>query len=113
MQSKRGGERHAGTASGLRPASAFVAVGGRGEIWRSVDYGKHWKKVLSGVTESLGAIAFDEVSERMVAVGAQATILRSDDQGKSWTKVPVESDAELYGGATDGPGAWVAPRWRG
>ncbi|MDF1562384.1 MAG: hypothetical protein P1V51_05030 [Deltaproteobacteria bacterium] len=92
---------------------AFVAVGAKGVILRSVNYGKTWKKVSSGVTESLTAIAFDEVSDRMVAVGAQAVILRSDDLGLTWTRVPVESDAELYGVATDGQGTWVAVGTRG
>lgn len=61
----------------------FVAVGERGHILLSDDYGKSWSLVVSPTRATLTSVFFLDARKGW-AVGHDNTILHSEDGGKNW-----------------------------
>lgn len=75
-----------------------VAVGERGTIIRSNDWGRTWQSVPSGTFATLTAIAFESTDNNPRhgwAVGHDATILATDDGGATWHKAWHSENLEL------------------
>lgn len=69
-----------------------VAVGDQGQIWRTIDAGRNWKYVRSGVNSNLMTVRFID-EKTVVAAGGHSLpvkhlhkgiFLRSTDAGKTW-----------------------------
>ncbi|MFN8340232.1 MAG: fibronectin type III domain-containing protein [Cyclobacteriaceae bacterium] len=78
----------------LTSSTAGVAVGGSGNIYRTVN-GINWSSVSSGVLMNLNAVHFP-TSSFGVAVGASGTITRTSDGGATWSPVAGPTLNTLY-----------------
>jgi photosystem II stability/assembly factor-like uncharacterized protein len=67
----------------------LVAVGERGFVLVSDDFGKTWKAMPTAVNRTLTGVAFKD-GKVGVAVGHGASVERTEDGGTTWTRVPLE-----------------------
>jgi len=75
----------------------FIAVGWRGNIFRSRD-GIQWENVPSGTTKRFIAVARG-ISQTLVAVGFKKNVVRSQDSGETWknARIPPGKMGHLEG----------------
>ncbi|MBI2263915.1 MAG: hypothetical protein HYU64_01880 [Armatimonadetes bacterium] len=80
-------------AANLEGAAFFtdteaIIVGVGGIVYRSVDGGVSWSKILNVPTvNDLNSVDYGSTKTIVVAVGANGTILRSTDAGNSWISI--------------------------
>lgn len=86
----------------------WIAVGSNGKIARSIDGAVTWTLVTSGVSTTLGDVAYDGKS-RLIVVGNAGVMLTSTDLGASWATVasPFSGDQDVRGIAF-GNEMWVS-----
>jgi photosystem II stability/assembly factor-like uncharacterized protein len=65
--------------------AAWVAVGERGLVLRSVDHGAHWQQVPAPVSVTLTAVRFAD-ERHGIAVGHGGTVLVTEDGGLHWER---------------------------
>jgi serine/threonine protein kinase len=78
--------------------SAFgdlFAVGKKGTIFRSTDYGFTWSQKTSNTENDLHAITATKSGE-LICVGKAGTLLRSTDRGQSWSQEQSPFFDDLY-----------------
>lgn len=83
----------------------IIVVGDHGAALRSLDGGKTFKAVKTGVTTHLNDVAF--VAGGFIAVGAHGKMLRSEDDGQTWKAMPSKVKVELWSIGSWGNGAFV------
>ena len=89
--------------------SLAIAVGQRGTVLTSDDYGTSWTRRASSSSASLNSVALDANSGQAIAVGDEGTVLASDDYGMTWTERVSGSSASLNSVALDaGSGRAIA-----
>ena len=76
---------YAATSNG---ASTYVAVGQGGVVVRSVDAGRTWQVVNSGVASDLLSVTYSSTAQQFVAVGADGAAIASTD-GATWVSVDM------------------------
>jgi len=69
----------------------IVAVGERGHILLSDDFGRSWRQVIAPTRATLNSVHFPS-PQRGWAVGHHNTILFSDDAGETWQHQPHGGD---------------------
>jgi photosystem II stability/assembly factor-like uncharacterized protein len=75
-----------------------MVVGDSGLILRSSDFGLHWSRGPSPVTENLRAVEYSSNNASHVyAVGNNGTIIKSTDDGISWMQQESRTTQHLYG----------------
>lgn len=72
----------------VQSGEAVIAVGERGQIWRSTDQGENWTPASTGVDALLTATAFFSIEEGL-AVGHRGTVLRTSDSGQTWSRIAL------------------------
>src|SRR5439155_1293060 len=81
-------------------ASAW-AVGTRGLVFRSDDYGASWVRQTPGYSASVTRLSFPSAS-RGYAVGELGGIFVTDDGGRSWRVAQGQYDAYAFSDVTRG-----------
>jgi len=71
-------------------------IGSKGTILETNDGGKTFKKIQSGVSESLFKIYFLPGNIEGFIVGANGTILKTLNGGNTWQKIPILTNELLY-----------------
>src|SRR5262249_29963113 len=69
-------------------------AGSDGTLLTTVDAGEHWVPRVTGVSDTLLAVAFADPEVGLV-VGPQGLVLRSTDGGVHWSRVALSVDASL------------------
>lgn len=91
---------------------AVLAHGLRGNVVRSVDGGRNWQAVNTGVTVGLTAATVDERG-RFVIVSQAGHVLVSADEGASFVPQKLERPVPAAAVVNAGPGALVVAGPRG
>lgn len=68
-----------------KAGAAWIAVGERGLVLRSVDHGARWQQVAAPVSVTLTAVRFAD-ERHGIAVGHGGTVLFTDDGGQRWER---------------------------
>ena len=86
----KGGEG-AGILRGLavRDAQVAVAVGDRGQIFRTHDGGRNWQAIARKGDENLLAAACNS-DGLLLAVGKKGAVIISRDTGKTWARAQAD-----------------------
>jgi photosystem II stability/assembly factor-like uncharacterized protein len=93
------------TGIGTSPAGTVLVVGDKGVALRSVDGGKRFTAVDSGVSSHLEDIAW--VAGGFIAVGLGGVILRSTDDGLTFQPVAYKGDTDFYSVGRYGKGGFI------
>ena len=71
------------------------AVGGNGEILKTIDGGESWVHQESGTSNQLFSVQFVDENNGWIS-GASGTILKSLDGGSSWTEKDIGTSGHIY-----------------
>ncbi|KAA0252376.1 MAG: hypothetical protein EDM75_12235, partial [Chlorobiota bacterium] len=66
----------------------FMLVGGGGQIFRSQDGGREWRRIDVNLTSPLIAVRFNTATTGVI-ISNTGDILRSEDGGESWKYQPA------------------------
>jgi len=87
-------------------------------LWKSIDYGKNWKKVKSFPEEDINFLLFDKnLKKRLIVASASGNIYFSENNGLKWIKISntltglayracVSNDNKIYFTFNDSKGPW-------
>ena len=79
------------------PNGTLYIAGEGGQILRSDNKGKSWKKLNSPYSASFfGFLCLDD--NNLLSFGLRGHLFRSSDAGRSWNQVPIDSPAMLSSG---------------